>query len=256
MKKQSTMKIQLLSDTHDFDYIINEHADVIVHAGDFSNNMNGAMQFIKQCQALHKDFVFVLGNHDYYDTNIDQTVDFLIQNYPQHFLSPKNPIKIQGYTFVGGTLFSNFRANRLTTDQIEIWQQHQKIAQDWVLDFKKIRSGQQDEVLTPQDYVAYFDACLAHILQYKDQDKVVVVTHFPPHLACLDPFWGNHPATSLLNPYFINDLEITGFKTWLCGHTHTAVDTVVEGCRLVINPLGYAREHGNNGYRADLIIEV
>lgn len=59
-----------------------------------------------------------------------------------------------------------------------------------------------------------------------------------------------------LNPYFINDLDIKGFKLWIAGHTHTSVDTVVDGCRLVINPLGYPPEQGKNGFRENLIIEV
>ena len=56
--------------------------------------------------------------------------------------------------------------------------------------------------------------------------------------------------------YFINDLDIEGFKHWFSGHTHTAVDSVVDGCRIVINPLGYPQEHDKNGYRSNLLIEV
>ena len=60
------MKIQLLSDTHGFDYDISEEADVIVHAGDFSNSLRGVVDFAEYCQDMGKDYVFALGNHDYY----------------------------------------------------------------------------------------------------------------------------------------------------------------------------------------------
>ena len=83
-----------------------------------------------------------------------------------------------------------------------------------------------------------------------------MITHFPPNLACLDPYWSVHPVASCLNPYFINDLDVSGFKLWLSGHTHTAVDTEVDGCRLVINPIGYPNEHYKNGYRDQLLINL
>lgn len=250
------MKIQLLSDTHGFDYDLDNQADVIVHAGDFSNNLSGVINFAEKCQALNKDFVFVLGNHDYYDDHLENIEQFLLKNYPSHFITPNNPITIQNYTFVGGTLFSNFRANTFDQKHHEVIKQSQQIAQDFIYDFKKISIGQDQRNITPDDFEALFNQCFEFINQYRHQENVIVVTHFPPHLACLDPYWGTHPTGSLLNPYFINDLDVSGFKLWLSGHTHTAVDTVVDGCRLVINPLGYPQEHGNNGYQANLLLEV
>lgn len=250
------MKIQLLSDTHGFDYYLDDDADVIVHAGDFGNGLKDAILFAEKCQDLNKDFVFVLGNHDYYDGNVESIEQFLLEKYPQNFLTVNHPIQIQEHTFVGGTLFSNFRANTLDEKYQEVIKKSQQIAQDFIYDFKKITIGENQKFITPDDFVSYFNACFAFISQYKNQDNVIVVTHFPPHLACLDPYWSKHPTGSLLNPYFINDVDVSGFKLWLCGHTHTAVNTVVDGCRIVINPLGYAQEHGNNGFQYDLMVQI
>ena len=60
------MKIQLISDTHTYDYDISPEADVIVHAGDFSNNLRGCLDFVDICKSQNKEYVFCLGNHDYY----------------------------------------------------------------------------------------------------------------------------------------------------------------------------------------------
>jgi Icc-related predicted phosphoesterase len=116
--------------------------------------------------------------------------------------------------------------------------------------------GNDNRTITADDYIALFKRYHQNIMQFKGQDNVIVITHFPPHLACLDPYWGNHPVASTLNPYFINDLDVKGFNLWISGHTHTSVDTIVDGCRLVINPLGYPQEQGKNGFRENLIIEV
>ena len=249
------MKLQILSDTHNSQYAILDEADVIIHAGDFSNRLSGAIEFAETCKNLNKNFIFVLGNHDYYCSNYDLVVDFLKENYPQNALLDDNYIKIQDKIFVGGTLFTNFRSNSpLTSPNVLL--QSKKDAEQSIYDFNQIRIGNDNRTITADDYRALFKRYHQNIMQFKGQDNVIVITHFPPHLACLDPYWGNHPIASALNPYFINDLDVKGFKLWISGHTHTSVDTVVDGCRLVINPLGYPQEQGKNGFRENLIIDI
>ena len=253
------MKIQLLSDTHGFDYDIAEEADVVVHAGDFSNSLRGMVDFADYCKEINKDFIFVLGNHDYYDSNVEDVNDYLRSVYPNNALLYDNSIKIKNKTFVGGTLFTNFRANKVQYDDPQQFDLNKQIGEEWVYDFSKVLvhdKNKKNRVVKADDYVTLFNKYYNNIQKYKNKKDVVVVTHFPPSLACLDPYWGNHPEASKLNPYFINDIDVKGFDLWLCGHTHTAVDTVADGCRLVINPLGYPQEHDKNGYVKDLIIEV
>ena len=40
------------------------------------------------------------------------------------------------------------------------------------------------------------------------------------------------------------------------GHTHQAFDGEQDGCRIIINPLGYSNEIGQNGYRNGLLLEL
>lgn len=240
------MKIQLLSDTHTFDYDVSTEADVIVHAGDFSNNLNGCLEFVEYCKYIKKECVFVLGNHDYFGSVLNEVIPFLKSQH-LNVLTWDNSVVINGYTFVGGTLFTNFRMNK----DVHLAEQSMFLAKHNIYDFISVRSN-VNTFIQPEEYVTMFNQTYNNIQKYRNQDKVVVVTHFPPHLACLDPQYADSP----LNPYFINDLDVSGFKTWLSGHTHTAVDKVVDGCRLVINPYGYPYEHGKNGFRDELLIEV
>ena len=249
------MKLQILSDTHNSEYQLSTDADLIIHAGDFSNRLSGAIEFAETCKNLNKNFIFVLGNHDYYCSNYNLVVDFLKENYPQNALLDDNHIKIQDKIFVGGTLFTNFRSNSTLTSPTDALQ-FKKDAEQSIYDFDQIMIGTNNRSITTDDYIILFQRYHQNIMQFKGQNNVVVITHFPPHLACLDPYWGNHPVASALNPYFINDLDIKGFNLWISGHTHTSVDTVVDGCRLVINPLGYPQEQGKNGFRENLIIDV
>lgn len=55
------MLIQLLSDTHgNHDYVISKQADLIVHAGDFSNTANytDTEIFVDKCKQLNKQYVW------------------------------------------------------------------------------------------------------------------------------------------------------------------------------------------------------
>jgi predicted phosphodiesterase len=49
------LKLQILSDTHNSKYSISEQADVIIHAGDFSNRLSGAIEFAEKCKSLIKN---------------------------------------------------------------------------------------------------------------------------------------------------------------------------------------------------------
>lgn len=244
------MKIQVLSDTHTFEYDIAEEADVIVHAGDFSNNLGGCIEFAEYCKSEGKEYVFCLGNHDYFGSVLKDVIPYL-KSRGFNVLHWDNAIEINGYTFVGGTLFSNFRYNDYKEEELDQFLLNQKYALHGIYDFISIRS-EVDKFIHTDDYIEMFYKTYANINKYKGKENVVVVTHFPPHIVCQDPAYEGSP----LNPYFINNIDIKGFKTWVSGHTHKACDVTVDDCRIVINPFGYPSEHGFNGYREKLIIEV
>ena len=242
------MKIQILSDTHKNKYILDPEADVIVHAGDFGNGFYEMQRFADLCKEQGKEYVAVLGNHDYYSHDIYQVFGYLNKNKHLNILTHNKTITIKGYTFVGGTLFTNFRHNSVT-DLLE-YEKNKQLAASNIYDFIAIRSGAG--FVTPDEYHYLFKKTLKNIMKHKNKEKVVVVTHFPPSLSCIAPqYLGN-----ALNPYFINDIDVSGFTTWISGHTHTAVDTVENGCRLLVNPLGYPHEHGSNGFNPNLIIDL
>ena len=68
----------------------------------------------------------------------------------------------------------------------------------------------------------------------------VVITHFAPSLQSADPRYGLTPGTA----GFCNALDhlLPQANLWLHGHLHCAHDYVSQGCRVVANPLGYARK--------------
>lgn len=82
----------------------------------------------------------------------------------------------------------------------------------------------------------------------------VVVTHFAPSLKSADPRYGLTPGTA----GFCNALDdlLPQARLWLHGHLHAPSDYTVGGCRVVANPLGYARKNEQAGFKGALLISV
>ena len=97
-------------------------------------------------------------------------------------------------------------------------------------------------------------AWLRDALSQPFEGKTIVVTHFAPSLHSADPRYGRVPGTA----GFCNALDdlLPQATLWLHGHLHTAQDYVHRGCRVVANPLGYARKKEQAHFRAQAVIEI
>ena len=82
----------------------------------------------------------------------------------------------------------------------------------------------------------------------------VAITHFAPSLKSADPRYGMTPGTA----GFCNALDelLPLAQLWLHGHLHAPSDYTAGGCRVVANPLGYARKNEQNGFKGGLVIEL
>ena len=82
----------------------------------------------------------------------------------------------------------------------------------------------------------------------------VAITHFAPSLKSADPRYGMTPGTA----GFCNALDelLPLAQLWLHGHLHAPSDYTAGGCRVVANPLGYARKNEQNGFRAGFVVDL
>ena len=188
--------------------------------------------------------------YDFYGENIDDLPRELIAAGAP-LLAENRSLEFVGYTFVGGTLWSNFRQYCAGKKQ---FRENVALARNSIADFFYIAAGTppRERRAEPEDYIERFNTQLGFIEQFRHRARTIVLTHFPPHLACIAPPYADSP----LNPYFINQIDVAGFGYWIAGHTHQAVDTVQNGCRIIINPLGYPNEYGANGYRDGFLLEL
>lgn len=232
--------------------------DVVILAGDVASHTHGlawaARTFLDDAHS--PAILYVAGNHEYYDAHLgmlDQLRDPKWEHAGVQFLEKRVAI-IDGVRFLGCTLWSAFDLHG--ADKVDAYME---IARRGINDYWMIqaRGGvhlkPHDTLKLHQQAVRWLETELAKPFD----GKTVVITHFAPHRGCVEPKYEG----SDLSPYFVSDLSWLMKKyqiaVWCYGHTHGNADFEAEnGCRVISNQLGYPRERGDNGFRANLVIEL
>jgi len=280
------MKIQLLSDLHlethpDFQARPAPGADLLVLAGDIGSYQPGSallsrgeadfglgrfspLPASQGGAAWPTPVVFVPGNHEYDGLDYDEAHARLRECCQRLGLLwlERESLVMQGVRLLGCTLWTDFESLlRMPGLQVDTAAQRDKLmdkafrAANFYL--QKTGGHWRGEPLLAAQVRALAlqsQAWLRQALAQPFDGPTVVVTHFAPTLASADPRYGMTPGTA----GFCNALDelLPQARLWLHGHLHCAVDTVQAGCRIVANPLGYAKKNEQQGFRPDLLIEV
>lgn len=255
------MKIQLLSDLHyEFSFLklkVHKEADVIVIAGDVT-----IPQKIDLLETLTKQsnipILFVSGNHEYYShpmqiTTVEWTDDELkkLESKYSHFHYLHDKVKvIDGVTFIGSTLWSNFDLIEEGLSYVEFCRQIQRAITDFRRIWPNLHRG-----LTPEDIIEWNRVSRLFLEQAikEAESDIVVITHF----GCSKQSVHEKFEGSWVNPYFscnCEDLMGGKVKLWLHGHTHESIDYTCKGTRVIANPRGYHTE--NKSFNNKLVIEI
>ena len=221
--------------------------DVLVLAGDIGLTYDKC-KYLSYFQKLldhgYKQIVFVLGNHEFYHSNVKDTVECAHYVHHQtmgraHYLhcGDKNCFDLGGgKRIIGDTMWFQDRPDN------DAWYS--------ALNDRKLTGGYVPFV--------YEENIKFHkYLESRLTSGDIVVTHHIPSMEGVPLEY----KTSPLNRFFVDDME--GFiethkpSAWIFGHTHGGVDLKLGETRLICNPLGYPGEYKPGpAYREKLIIEV
>ncbi|MBC7916764.1 MAG: metallophosphoesterase [Rhodoferax sp.] len=277
------MKIQLLSDLH-----LEAHpnwlaepaagADLLVLAGDIGSYQKGSGlrdtdfglgQFSPK-SGWPTPVVFVPGNHEYDALDFDathlrlqETCERLgIQWLERRTLLP-NTVDLHGrpVRLIGTTLWTDFDALAPTDTSAQALTQQLKArdkafrAANYYL--RKTDTTRDDTLFLAEQMRQLGLQCQAWLreaLLTPFDGVTIVVTHFAPSLQSADPRYGMTPGTA----GFCNALDdlLQHANLWLHGHLHCPSDYVHRGCRVVANPLGYARKNEQSLFRPTGLIEI
>ncbi len=281
------MNIQLLSDLH---LESNPHfrarplpgADLLVLAGDIGSYQNesllgrlnisdfGLASFsplpVSQGGAGWPTPVFFLpGNHEYDGLDFDETHVRLRETCERLGMVwlERETVVLQGVRFVGSTLWADFdalsvdkaRTGDITlTEQLKAREKAFRAANFYLKKNHAFRGGQPMLAADVREEGLKSQAWLRQALALPFDGPTVVVTHFAPSLLSAEPRYGLAPGTA----GFCNSLDelLPLASLWLHGHLHCAIDYVKHGCRVVANPLGYARKGEQDRFKPDLLIKI
>ena len=286
------MNIQLLSDLHleshpHFSAQPLAGADVLVLAGDIgSYQLNSDLTRLAvpdfglarfSPRPVHEGgagwptpVIFVPGNHEYDGLEFDEAHQRLRQACERWGLIwlEQESVVLQGVRFVGCTLWSDFdalssaagtpanaaAAPGALAEQLKARDKAFRAANFYLRKNHSLQGGAPMLAEQVREQALKSQRWLRQALATGFDGPTVAVTHFAPSLLSADPRYGLTPGTA----GFCNALDdlLPAAQLWLHGHLHCPQDYVSRGCRVVANPLGYARKGEQKNYRPELLIGV
>jgi len=216
--------------------------------------------------------IFVPGNHEYDGLEFDEAHQRLRQACERWGLIwlEQESVVLQGVRFVGCTLWSDFdglssapgpAANDAEATAPGALAEHLKArdkafraANFYLRKNHSLQAGAPMLAEQVRELALQSQRWLRQALATGFDGPTVAVTHFAPSLLSADPRYGLTPGTA----GFCNALDdlLPAAQLWLHGHLHCPQDYVSRGCRVVANPLGYARKGEQKNYRPELLIAV
>ena len=251
------MKVQIFSDFHlEFHKTypqIEKYADTLILAGDIGCiNKTCFKKFIHYVSNTWDDIYYVLGNHEYYHSK--KTYHNLKTLYKHFFSEFKNitlldkSYKIVGNTcFIGCTLWGY--CNKETTN-ISCLKNIKIKTINSIGDPRTTGISKEFFNSLYNDESQWLINTINNIKQYKDIDKIVVITHYP-----LTTTGTSHPKYDSKNPLYATDIDISSSNdtdiTCISGHTHYSYNftDISSGVHHVSNQLGYKDEYLTNETR-------
>ncbi len=256
------MKFRIMSDLHlDYCYIAgginlpeldDDASTILLVPGDICEGNNTALliEFLTMMSNRFKEVIFILGNHDYYMTDMlthVQRIKELAENFYNVTFLHRSVIPKEfpdtNTVIIGSTLWTDFNnedviayvdASRYMSDYTCIRYDGKPLGSHNIL----------DEHHADLKYIKY------QLKQYEGWNTIVITHHAPSPLSITERYKGD-----FTNAYFISDIHdiIDEYKpnVWIHGHVHSFHDYLIDSTRVICNPVGY-RHHiygnENTGY--------
>jgi hypothetical protein len=253
------MKISYVSDLHlEFGGNVElPGGDLLLLAGDITvvdglqkNNRikENLKRFIEQQVSKYKQTLIILGNHEHYHGNIDQTFINLCdwigfhQYHTIHLLEDTifglEAFGIKNWLVYGATMWTDYNKN----NDLAKWDASRKMNDHAYITKTE---GKGTRRFSPNDAYDINQKSTIELIQAVEEfstDNFIVMTHHTPDMKSCHEKWNNG---NLLNYAFHNTqlskvvTDHPNIKYWIHGHTHDNMDYNIGDCRVLCNPRGY-----------------
>jgi predicted phosphodiesterase len=248
------MRLHILCDLHlEFGpvEIPATNADVVILAGDMHVGTKGATWALQQFPTT--PIIYLMGNHEFYH-NALPTLTGTIQRGTAgthlHLLE-NSAVEINGYTFLGCTLWSDFS---IAADP----EAAMRVAEERMNDYRIITNSNEKRALCARDTAEMHKESVVWLTDHLaecDPERTIVVTHHSPSQRSEAPYNSGSP----LGPAFTSNLdaliERSGVPLWIHGHTHYNVDYRIGSTRVLSNQRGYPGEPCK-GFDPGMVVEM
>lgn len=224
-----------------------DRPELLILAGDITDAYNEIYKeritvIIQKFSQLYPKVIFIAGNHDYWDSNIDDRLMFFRTFNTLHnnvrFLEPTAQASLPNERQVsGGTMWFPDCGD-------------ETLKGNWC-DHNYIEGGMDGDIEAEHEYFLK-----------KVQPQALMVTHHYPTEESIHPRFKNHTY----NCFFAAQMDGTLTKwsekgvmpkVWIHGHTHEPMDYVSKwGFRVYCNPLGHEYEGRNPDFWNRICLDI
>lgn len=212
---------------------LKERGDVLVLAGDivdmytWNKRTIWVHEFFEYVSSLYENIILVAGNHEHYGGNINDTyydTKSLLKDLPNIHVLENETITINNIRFIATTLWTDMnKSNPLDLRDCQVK----------FNDFYHISDG--DLKFTSHDYVTLHEKAMSFLRGITFTKNDVIVTHMAPTTLSADPHYSNSSGNALFYSNLYDFVYDSGAPLWIHGHTHYAVDYIVNNTRVVCN---------------------
>lgn len=250
------MKLQIMSDMHlEFGPIdvstLKTDADVLILAGDIvvARHVNAGVYdyFFDWALANYKHVLMVMGNHEHYGGDVNESYDIIEARWPNLILLERDGHTIGDIHFYGATLWTDMNKE----------DGHMMLrAKFGMNDFRTVSNGPVR--LDPLDTVKIHNLTIMDIADMASSGKrIVVIGHHSPSYRSVDGRYKNDD----LNGAYASDLDDfiearSNIELWIHGHMHSNNDYMIGKTRILANPRGYYGYELNPGFQPQLVVEL
>ena len=254
------MKIAIASDLHvEFGDIVlknQDNADLLILAGDIvmlkdldkdSERGERARNFFLRVSRDFPQSLYVMGNHEHYSGDFAKGAERFHAFCNDHAIGnitllDKSTVTINGYEFIGGTLWTDFNdqdsftmynAERAMNDYQAVKNTNDRVS--WKFLPKHALSDHRQM----RDYL---QVCMDNYREAgRTDNRIVVITHHAPSVLSVHE---KYASDRLMNGNFYSNmdqfiLDNPQIQLWIHGHMHDPFDYGIGGTRVVCNPRGY-----------------
>lgn len=276
--KMNKIFIQVISDIHLEFYNtfpkISPLAKYLCLAGDIGTIVNKydtkLEKFLSYCSTNWDKVFYVLGNHEFYQKSefVDKKMNFeeleekyasICSKFTNVYLLSNSFVEIvPGLNIYGTTLWTGNYGFPKYLNPSDMLNDYNMIA-------IKSPNATKTNILIQTDFIDNKSqlelAELKNYLQNQNQNKTLIMTHFPPiRQDSSNPKYSSQPE--FIANYFSwnnihSNLNMSNVIGWISGHTHWSYDLNVSRTKFISNQMGYKSEctSGESGFDPTKIFE-